>query len=189
MFDRLRKTASDLDPEIEVEFYVLSSGIADIVRATRIAGNFKTIWGCEFHFNQDGEIDFPKRIISHIEKLRQLSQGYHGEQQTAPPNQVFRDVPPEDLHLPLDQVIYVGDGASDLPAFGMMAEHGGITLGIFTSETPQGWESASRLGAAGRVSNEATPDYQEDSELMRSLTLGVERICKQIALRELSIGE
>ncbi|MGB3402091.1 MAG: hypothetical protein WBA77_05320 [Microcoleaceae cyanobacterium] len=40
-----------------------------------------------------------------------------------------------------------------------------------------------------RVANIAPPDYRENSELMQSLTLAVEGICKQIALRRLSIGE
>lgn len=192
MFDRLRQTARDLDPEIEVEFYIISSGFADFVKAASIAANFKAIWGCNFHFTESGEIDFPKRIISHIEKLRylrQLSQGIHNEDESAPPNQVFRPIPTNQLHVPLDQVIYVGDGASDLPVFEMMANHGGITLGIFAADAPEKWEYASQLGAEGQVSNLTPPIYTEDSELIKSLTLGVERICKQIALRQLSAGE
>jgi phosphoglycolate phosphatase-like HAD superfamily hydrolase len=192
MFDRLRQTAHGLDAEIEVEFYIITSGFAEFVRATPIAHNFKAIWGCNFHFTEDGEIDFPKRIISHIEKLRylrQLSQGIHDEDEDAPPNQVFRKIPAEDLYVPLDQVVYVGDGASGLPAFGMMAEHGGIALGIFAADSPDNWKYASQLGSDSQVSNLTPPVYTDGSELMKSLTFGVERICKQIALRELSSGE
>lgn len=180
MFDQLQQTAHDLDPEIAVEFYLISSGFTDIVKATSIASNFRAIWGCNFHFTESGEIDFPKRIVSHIEKLRylrQLSQGIHNEDESAPPNQVFRPIPTDPMHVPLDQVIYVGDGASDLPVFEMMADNGGITLGIFATDAPKNWEYASQLGQEGQVSNLAPPIYTEDSELMQSLTLGVERIC------------
>lgn len=140
MFDRFQQTAHDLDPEIEVEFYLISSGFADIVKATSIASHFRAIWRCNFHFADSGEIAFPKRIVSHIEKLRylrQLSQGIHNEEKSAPPNQVFRPIPTDQLHVPLDQVIYVGDGASDLPVFEMMADNGGITLGIFATDAPE----------------------------------------------------
>jgi hypothetical protein len=35
----------------------------------------------------------------------------------------------------------------------------------------------------------APAEYGEDSELMRSLTLAVESLCKQISLLQLSVGE
>jgi len=190
--DGLRERVRRLDPEVEVEFYVVSSGIADIVRNTRIAHFFRAIGGCEFHYGADGEVDFVKRIVSHVEKtryLRQISTGIHDQERTAAPGEVFRDVPPENLHLPLDQVVYVGDGASDLPAFGLMAQEGGVAIGVDGSGRSKEWTTGARLGAAERVSNLVPPDYAEGSEMRRSLELAVDRVCKQIALRELGAGE
>lgn len=40
-----------------------------------------------------------------------------------------------------------------------------------------------------RIANLAPAEYSEDSELMQSLTLAVESMCKQIALHQLSVGE
>ncbi len=191
-FDAVRERVRRLDPEVAVEFYLISSGIADIARNTGIAHNFRAIWGCEFHYAEAGEIDFVKRIVSHVEKtryLRQISTGIHDQERTAAPNEVFREVPPEELHLPLDQVVYVGDGASDLPAFGLMAQQGGVAIGVDASGRARDWTTSARVGPAERVSNLVPPDYAEGSELTRSLAFAVERICKQIALRELGTGE
>jgi phosphoserine phosphatase len=54
MFARVRKCAETIVPDLEVEFYLLSSGFAEVVRASAIAREFKTIWGCEFHADEGG---------------------------------------------------------------------------------------------------------------------------------------
>ena len=86
-------------------------------------------------------------------------------------------------------MVYVGAGASDVPAFALMARADGVAIGVNKTSDGHGWEPAARVDADERVSNLTPPDYTEGSELVRSLELAVERICKQIALRELGAGE
>ena len=151
MFDRLRQRAHELNPKVEVEFYLITCGMVEIARHTCIAHNFKSMWGCEFHYNENGEIEFLKRIVTHTEKTRYLFEIAKGIDNNNEDSRsfVYRDVPPEELHVPLTQ----------------------------------------DMSASQRVVNLAEADYSEDSELMRSLTLAVESMCKQIALSQLGVGE
>jgi trehalose-6-phosphatase len=98
---------------------------------------------------------------------------------------VYREVPENEWHVPLSQVIYVGDGASDMPAFALMNERRGLGIGVYKAESPQDWASRDEMYARRRVQNLAYADYTDGSELMKSLTLAVESICKEIALRKL----
>lgn len=194
MFERLRQCACDLIPEVEIEFYLITCGMVEIARNTSIADKFKAMWGCEFSYNQSGEIEFLKRIVTHTEKTRYLfllSKGIddHKEQKENDLLFVYADIPSEQLHIPLTQVIYVGDGASDIPCFTVLNEHKGIAIGVYKGHTPEEWNREVNLSQGQRVVNLAPADYSEDSELMRSLTLAVQSICKQIALSKLSIGE
>lgn len=189
MFDRLRRCACDHIPDIEVEFYLLSSGILEIARATPIASQFTMMWGCEFHVDDNGEITFIKRLISHPEKTRYLLQLAKGVSDGGQPADVYRDVPDDQWHVPLDQMIYVGDGSSDMPVFALLQERHGIAIGVYKSRTAAGWDGHVDMHADRRVQNLAAVDYSMDSELMQSLTLAVESICKQIKLHELSKGE
>ena len=192
MFDRVRNVAHNLLPDVEVNFYLLSSGILEIARGTPIANEFKALWGCEFHFDDNGEIAFIKQIITHPEKVRyllKLSKGVNHSGEKGHPADVYRDVPQDELYIPLNQMIYIGDGSSDMPAFGLLNEHGGIAFGVFKANTAQEWSGYDSMHAGRRVENLAPVDYSEDGELMRSITLAVESICKQIALRQLSQGE
>jgi hypothetical protein len=191
MFDRLRQSACEINPKVELEFYLISCGMVDIARYNCIAPNFKEMWGCEFHYNQDGGIEFLKKIVTHTEKTRylfQIAKGIDGQQQDGK-TFVYRDVPPEELHVPLTQVIYVGDGASDIPCFSLLNEEGGTAIGVYKDRTPEEWNREIEISKSQRLANLAPAEYGEDSELMRSLTLAVESLCKQISLLQLSVGE
>lgn len=191
MFKRLRQSAKAIVPDIEVEFYLITCGMVEIARHTCIAPEFTAMWGCEFSYNEEGEIEFVKQLVSHTEKTRylfQLAKGIHNTNQDGQMF-VYRDVSPEELHVPLTQVIYVGDGASDIPCFSLMNEENGVAIGVYKGSTVQDWNREVKLSASQRVANIAEADYREDSELMRSLTLAVESMCKHIALSQLSVGE
>lgn len=190
MFGRVREWARGIVPGVEVEFYLLTAGFVDLHRATPIAGEFEAMWGSELHFGEDGGIDFAKQIITYPEKVRyvlQLSKGLGPSGPNAPAD-VYRDVPGHELHVPLDQVVYVGDGGSDMPTFALLNDHGGMALGVF-KESAEDWSALSKEHEGRRVQNLAKADYGEGSELMESLRLAVESICKRVALRRLSLGE
>ncbi|AFZ20329.1 HAD family hydrolase [Allocoleopsis franciscana] len=191
MFKRLRQSAKTIVPDIEVEFYLITCGMVEIARHTCIASEFTAMWGCEFSYNEEGEIEFVKQLVSHTEKTRYLFQLAKGIDKTNQDGQMFvyRDVSPEELHVPLRQVIYVGDGSSDIPCFSLMNEENGVAIGVYKGSTVQEWNREVQLSTSQRVANLAEADYREDSELMRSLTLAVESMCKQIALLQLSVGE
>lgn len=192
MFDRVRSRAQELVPDVEVEFYILSSGIVEIAEGIPIADQFKEIWGGAFHYDDQGAISAAKRIISHPEKVRyvlQVSKGVSEDGEPGRPSNVYRDVADKDLHIPLSQIIYLGDGASDMPVFRLLNEHFGIAIGLFKGDSADNWEYSKDIERNRRVQNLAPVDYRNGSELMQSLLLSVERICNQIALHELSVGE
>ena len=192
MFECLKNRATEIVPEVEVEFYLISGGFVDIARNTSIAKHFTQIWGCELAYNDRGEIEFLKQLMSHTEKthyLYYLSMGIEREnEQDLMYN--YRDVAIEQLHVPLNQVIYVGDGTSDIPCFTVINQYGGIALGIFRdNSTAQKWEHREKVTNSQQITNLVPANYNQNSELMRSLILSIECISKQIALLQLSVGE
>jgi len=62
----------------------------------------------------------------------------------------------------------------------------GTAIALYKNQTPKQWERQLNLTQGQRVANLTPVDYSENSELMQSLTLAVESICKQICLRQLS---
>lgn len=191
MFDRLRQSALQINPQVEIEFYLITCGMVEIARPNCIAPYFKAMWGCEFSYGEDGGIEFLKKIVTHTEKTRylfQLAKGIEHHQDDGK-SFVYRDVPREELRIPLTQTIYVGDGESDIPCFSLLNQEQGIAIALYKNQTSEEWGQELNLTQGQRVANLTPVDYSENSELMRSLTLAVESICKQISLHQLSVGE
>ena len=191
MFGRVREWARAVVSDIDVEFYGITAGWVDMHRNTRVAHEFEEIWGSQFHFDERGEIDFPRQILTFAEKPRYLLQLTKGLSTGGPnsPADVRRKIPEGELYVPLDQMVYVGDGGSDMPAFSLLASEGALSLGVFKSGSPAEWASMSKEHPGRRLENLARADYAEGSELMKSLRLAVESVCKRVALRKLSVGE
>ena len=192
MFDRLQQKVENIDKEIELEFYLISGGFIDIARGTSIAKYFKRMWGCEFHYNDLGEIEFLKQQMTHTEKTRYLYYLSKGIERENEKDLIYnyQDFSEERLRIPLNQVIYVGDGTSDVPCFTVVNQYNGIAIGIYSEDcTPQEWEHLEKVSSSQKLSNLVPANYREDSEMMRSLFLAIDCICSRIALRKLSKGE
>ena len=187
MFGKLKQCAHAISPEIDLEFYIISSGLVDIIKNTSIAKYFKAIWGCELHFGEDGEAVCLKHTVTHPDKVRYLyylSKGIesHSEDDLL---FVYQDVPYGDLHVPLDQVIYVGDGTSDLPCFRLINQNKGIPIAVYPEGSAQEWANNYNVSASQRVATLAAANYQEGSVLMQSLMLSVESVAKKIRIKQL----
>ncbi len=190
IFGSLRRIAKDVLPEIELSYFLVSSGYRDVMCATSIAHEFKAIWGTELHFDNDGALDFPKLILTHPEKVRYilaLSKGLDPQGANAPAH-VYRDVPDAEVYVPLDQMIYVGDGRSDMSAFRLMSQAGGLAIGL-SKPGQEEWNGRSRMDAQRRVQNLAQTDFTEGSELVQSLSLAVGSLARKVALRRFSLRE
>jgi hypothetical protein len=74
-------------------------------------------------------------------------------------------IPADQLHIPLTQVIYVGDGASDIPCFSVLNQEQGTAIGVYKERTPQEWNQDANITQGQRVVNLAEANYSEDSEL------------------------
>ena len=194
MFERLRQCARNVVEDVEVEFYVISGGFIEMARSTSIASNFKAMWGCRFHYGEDGEdgeIKFIKQQMTNTEKtsyLYYLSKGMDDDKEKDLMF-AYSSYADDQLYIPLTQVVYVGDGASDAPCFTVVNQAGGVGIGLYKDSNVEQWSQQAKIDVNQRVANIAPPDYRENSELMQSLTLAVEGICKQIALRKLSLND
>ena len=191
MFPRLRQCAQDIVEDVEIEFYIISGGFVEMARQTSFANHFKAIWGCQFAFDEAGAIKFIKQQMTNTEKtsyLYYLSKGMDTEKEKDLMF-AYSSLADDELYIPLTQIIYVGDGASDAPCFAVVNQSGGIGIGLYKQTQADKWSVREKINTNQRVDNIAPPDYGEHSELMQSITLAVEAICKQIALRRLGANE
>ncbi|MDY7107401.1 MAG: haloacid dehalogenase-like hydrolase [Planctomycetota bacterium] len=190
IFPALRAEARAIDSDIEVEFYLISSGIGEILRGTSIADEFTDIWACDFHYGEDGEIVYPRNVVSFTEKTRfifQISKGLVGAEVRANIAEVNRKMR-GGFAIPFQQMVVVGDGQTDVPCFSLIKRYGGSAIGVCDPEAPSKWEKARLLVTDDRVESMCAAVYREGGGLHRTLHRSVKDIAQRIALADRGAG-
>ncbi|MBI5474152.1 MAG: haloacid dehalogenase-like hydrolase [Ignavibacteriae bacterium] len=185
LFSNLRKHIAR-HTDTQLEFYIISSGIGDIIRQTKIAKHFSDIWSSDFAYDCDGRILFPRRVISFTDKTRYLfsiSKGLIGEEYRNKPFEVNEKVERKDgFRIPFTQMIFVGDGMTDVPCFALMKKMNGLPIAVYDPKNPSKWERAWRFLQQERVKNLVPADYSSHSALTSSLKMAIDSIVQRIEL-------
>ena len=183
LFNRLRKHVEEADPDIGLEFYLVSSGIGEILRATKIAKHFRDIWACDFEYGEKGEILFPKNVVSFTEKTRflfNISKGLIGEEARHYPDKVNRRVDPDAFRIPFQNMIYVGDGYTDIPCFTLVKRYKGKAIGVYDAANPNKWAKAFGFIEDERVNNLLPAEYGANSALENGLKMALSGMVRRI---------
>jgi phosphoserine phosphatase len=189
IFSSLRKHLTKLASDIELDFFLISSGLRDIVGHSSLSKNFADIWSCDFHCNTAGEIEFPKNVVSFTDKTRflfQISKGFFGREYSNRPFEVNRKVPDAEVYVPMNQMIFIGDGMTDIPCFSMVRKMGGWALGIYDPKHQDQWGRAWGFVEQNRVSNLVPADYRPSSGLYHSLIMATNALVSSIQARQKS---
>jgi phosphoserine phosphatase len=162
MFERYRELI-EADGELAAHFYVISSGLGDLIRATTIARHLTDAWGSDFAYDGSGAIDAIKNVISFTDKTRylfQISKGIIGPGARANPFAVNDRV--LDYPVRKENMIYVGDGYTDIPCFHLVQDNfGGVALGVFDAADRSKIGKARGLVKAERVGQINSADFRE----------------------------
>ncbi len=189
IFPTLIEHVHSVNANIQIEFYMISSGIGEILRHTRIAPHFTDIWASEFAYDSEDNIVFPKNVVSFTDKTRyffQISKGIVGAASRLDPFAVNRKVPREKMRIPFDQMIFLGDGYTDVPCFSLIRKNGGVAIGVYDPETRRKWNKAWGFIEDGRVSNLVRADYGRHSSLRDTLLMATDSVARRITLRQSS---
>lgn len=113
-----------------IEFYVVSGGLQEVIGGSSIAKHLTAYWGCEFA-EERGEIRHLKNIVSFTEKTKYLFQINKGLVADKNPYTVNEFVEPTQRRIPFENMIYVGDGLTDVPCFSLLKHFRGTSFGVF----------------------------------------------------------
>ncbi len=191
LVERLKQYATERDDQVELEFVLLTAGFKVIPAATEIGKQFDRVYAGELVFDDRGRILGAKRVISHVDKVHYIKQLISGLDINKPSDleNTYIDHDDEDKYVPMSQVVYVGDGASDMSAFQAVESDGGIAIAIVPEGKEEDWSGYEQMAPKRRVHNVAQADYTDDSELYRSLQFSVDRMIAEIKLLRLGKGE
>ena len=175
---------------ILVEHYIVSTGMAAVIRGSAVAEHVAGIWGCEL---LDGKTDTGDTVISEIvytldntaktKAIFEINKGV-GFVDGVSANSTLA---PELRRVPFENMIYIADGPSDVPAFSIINERKGATFAIYPHGNQKALQQVEQLRIDGRINMFAEADYSKDSTaymwIMNKIKLFANRIREQERLR------
>jgi hypothetical protein len=180
--------------EISVEHYIVSTGIAPMIRGSAIAKYVEGIWACEFVENplQPGflkqnelpieataEIAQIGMVIDNTTKTRAIFEINKGTNKNAAID-VNSKMAAEDRRIPVQNMIYIADGPSDVPSFSVVKKGGGRAYAVYNPDKQEEFAQNDRLLQSGRIDAYGPADYRAGSSTAQWLRLHIHQICDRI---------
>lgn len=149
--------------DIKVEHYIVSTGMAEIIRGSVVMEHVEAIWGCEFiedDWGQGRVISELGYTIDNTSKTRAIFEINKGVPQN-PHIDVNSKMPEALRRVRFENMIYVADGPSDIPAFSLLGARGGSTFAIYPKGDRKAMRQVEQMRMDGRIHMFAEADYSE----------------------------
>ena len=166
---------------VEIEHYILSSGLREIIEGSAISGAFKEIYASEFYYDAAGRPVWPKLTVNFTAKTQFVYRINKGVLDVSNDRDLNASMPDDSKRVPFTNMIYIGDGLSDVPCMKMMRAYGGQAIAVYQESNRSGVED---LLAKGRVDFIFPADYSEGTELDRTAKNILRRMAISDALTE-----
>ena len=187
------------DPEfhrhdVSLEHYIISTGLAEMIRGSSIAPYVDGIFGCEFiekplppgyasqkelEIEEGGEVSQIGVMVDNTIKTRFVFEINKGTNKD-PGIDVNANVRPEDRRVPIHNMIYLADGPSDVPVFSVVRRSGGLTFAVYDPESEDEFAQNDSLLQAGRIHSYGPADYREASSTSMWIRMHVRQIATRI---------
>ncbi|MBQ4129665.1 MAG: haloacid dehalogenase-like hydrolase [Ruminococcus sp.] len=172
-FDRVNQYGAIVG--VSVEHYVISSGLKEIIEGSEISDKFKKIFACEFYYDETGHAVWPKTAVNYTNKTQFVYRINKGVLDVANDVDLNRSMPDDSKRVPFTNMIYIGDGLSDVPCMKMMKAYGGQSIAVYNNSNK---EKVEQLLIEDRVDFIFPADYSKDSSLDKTM----KNILKKIAI-------
>ena len=175
-FERINAFGKELG--VEIEHYVISSGIKEMIEGTRIAqkGVFKKIYASSFYYNKRGVAKWPAQMVNYTNKtqfLFRISKGVLDVNDDSV-NDLF---PADKMRIPFKNFIYIGDSETDVPCMTLINHYGGTSVGVYDGDR-QNTNKVEKLLREKRIDCYAPADYSNGSMLDEIIKETVQKIAQ-----------
>lgn len=160
-FERINNFGRALD--LDIEHYIISSGYEEIVEGTEIRKYFKDVFACSFAYGNDNQPVWPARVVNYSIKtqfLSKINKGLGKNDDIA----VNEFTPDDERRIPFKQMIYFGDGMTDIPSMKLTKDRGGNAIAVYTPRS-HARRKAMKLLVDNRVNFALPADYSENKEI------------------------
>lgn len=164
---------------ITIKHYLVSSGLTEIIEGTKIYKHFANVFASEYWFDAY-DLPFPKRVITDTGKTQYLFRINKGIEDLG--ESINSHMAEDARPIPFSNMIYFGDGDTDVPSMALLKKNGGHAIAVHTPKASA--EKCIGLFKAGRCDFYAPADYRRGSDLFKRTCLLLDRMLADIRVQE-----
>jgi len=169
-----------------IEHYINSSGLTEIIEGSPIAKEFKHVFAGSFLYNDKGVAEWPGIAVDYTAKtqyLFKIQKGIFSSRDAVKVNESLAD---ESKRIPFTNMIYFGDGETDVPSMKLVTMFGGNAIAVFDPARPNKKAVAQKLLRQGRANFITPASYTKDSRTFRLVCAIIDKIKADNELRQFS---
>ncbi len=166
---------------LEVRHYIISCGLKPMIEGCQIGKEFYNIFACDYVYDENGCAVWPAVAINYTSKTQFLYRINKGVEDVDEHKKLNMYMPTNKRVVPFSNMIYIGDGLTDVPSMKLTRSRGGYAVGVYRNP-----EDASYLVAEDRVDFYVKCDYREGSEMDFAMKSILDKIRAQCVYEELS---
>ena len=178
-FSRINAFGRELG--VEIEHYVLSSGLKEIIEGSGICHAFKEVYACEFLYDAAGLASWPKLDVNFTNKTQFIYRINKGVLDVSDDKTLNSSMPDDSKRIPFPNMVYIGDGLSDVPCMKTMRAYGGQAIAVYQDSNRHAVEE---LLSRHRVDFIFPADYREGTALDVTMKNIIRRMAIEHALTE-----
>ncbi len=172
-FDRANAYAAQKG--LSCEHYIISSGLKEIIEGTAIARHFKAIFAAEFYYDDKSVPVWPAMAVNYTSKTQFLFRINKGLLDVTEHDGLNEYTPDEERRVPFRNMIYIGDGPTDVPCMKLCRVNGGHSIAVYQADKA----SAEKMLRDGRIDFAVPADYSEGSPLERAVFAVMDKVASQ----------
>ena len=180
-FDNINKYLKHNHKRIKVAHYVISAGHHEILESTAIRKKLKNVFGSQYYFNEQGHATFPKVVVTDTAKTQFLFRINKGKEKVS--DSINSHMPEELRPIPFENMIYIGDGLTDVPSMALIKKQNGHSVSVYPKGSKKQKKVSNDLLAAKRVDFIAEANYARNSILFKRICLIIDMISARIKYR------
>lgn len=171
---------------VKVEHYINSSGLKEIIEGSPLAKEFKHVFAGSFIYNEEGEAVWPGFAVDYTAKTQfifKISKGILSARDTVMVNDSMAE---DQKRIPFSNMVYFGDGETDVPCMKIVNMFGGNSIAVFDPSNDVKRAKARKLLRQGRVRFITPANYTKESRTYRVVCAIIDKIKADCELQSFS---
>ncbi len=155
--------------KVNVEHFIISSGIREMIEGTTIGKVFRKIYASSFMYDTNEVANWPALSVNYTTKTQYLFRINKGSLDVFDDSTINKYVPQDERPVPFKNIVFIGDGETDIPCMRLVKDQGGHSIAVYRSGKTGAKQKAQQLIIDGRTTLAVPADYSDGSRIDKTM--------------------